>query len=43
MSKFEKVKYYYEHNLWTIQQVRNAVVKGWITPEQFQEITGEEY
>ena len=23
--------------------LRNAVVKGWITPEQFKEITGKDY
>ena len=43
MSKYEKVKYYYDHALWTITQVRNAVVKNWITAIQFKEITGEEY
>ena len=43
MSKYEKVKYYYDHGLWTKTQVRNAVVKGWITPEQYEEITGEVY
>ena len=43
MSKFEKVKYYYDHGLWSIDRVRNAVVKGWITAEQFKEITGDDY
>lgn len=43
MSKFEKVKYYYDHGLWSIDRVRNAVIKGWITAEQFKEITGEDY
>ena len=43
MSKFEKVKYYYDHGLWSIDRVRNAVVKGWITAAQFKEITGEDY
>ena len=42
-EKFEKVKYYYKHELWSIDRVRNAVVKGWITAEQFKEITGEDY
>ena len=23
--------------------VKNAVVKGWITPEQYKEITGKDY
>ncbi|MBQ7548063.1 MAG: XkdX family protein [Clostridia bacterium] len=43
MNKFEKVKYYYDHGFWSIDRVRNAVVKGWITAEQFKEITGEDY
>lgn len=43
MNKFEKVKYYYDNGLWSIDRVRNAVVKGWITAEQFKEITGEDY
>lgn len=41
--KFEKVKRYYDSGLWNKTMVRNAVVKGWITPEQFEEITGEAY
>ena len=40
---FEKVRYYYTHNLWSIERVREAVVKGWITEEEFLEITGENY
>lgn len=43
MSKFERVKYYYDNGLWDIQRVRNAVVKEWITPEEFEIITGEPY
>lgn len=43
MSKnFEKVKYYYDHGLWDKERVRNAVGK-WITPEEYEIITGEEY
>lgn len=43
MSKFEKVKYYYDNGLWNISRVRNAVVKNWITESEFEEITGESY
>lgn len=43
MNKYNKVKKYYESNLWTIAMVRNAVKKNWITEEQFKEITGEDY
>ena len=42
-SKFQKVKYYYDNGLWNINRVRNAVVKNWITAEEFEEITGESY
>lgn len=42
-SKFQKVKYYYDNGLWDINRVRNAVVKNWITAEEFEEITGEPY
>lgn len=43
MSKFEKVKSYYDNGLWDITRVRNAVIKEWITAEEFETITGEEY
>ena len=42
-SKFEKVKGYFERGLWSLDRVRNAVVKGWITAEEFLAITGEKY
>ena len=41
--KYDKVKNYYDKGYWTIDMVRNAVVKGWITEEEFTEITGEPY
>lgn len=44
MSKhFKKVKGYFDSRLWSIERVRNAVVKGWITAEEFKMITGEVY
>ena len=43
MTKFEKVKYYYEHGLWDITRVKNAVKMKWITSEEFSLITGEDY
>lgn len=43
MTRYEKVKKYYNLGLWNIERVRNAVVKKWITKEEFEEITGEEY
>lgn len=41
--KFEKVKTYYEKRLWTKEQVANAVKKGWITADEYREITGGDY
>lgn len=43
MKKFEKVKSYYERGLWTVEMVRNAVVKSWITTAEYKLITGESY
>ena len=41
--KFEKVKEYYDKGLWTKGMVANAVVKGWITAAEYEEITGEPF
>ena len=41
--KFEKVKRYYDNGLWNKEMVHNAVVKGWITAEEYEIITGEVY
>lgn len=42
-AKYEKVKGYYDGGYWTQKMVRNAVVKGWITAAEYEEITGEVY
>lgn len=42
-KNFYKVKEYYDSGVWDIERVRNAVLKGWITPEEFKEITGRDY
>ena len=48
-KNYEKVKRYYNtfkangSRMWTITMVKNAVLKGWITAEEYKEITGEEY
>lgn len=42
-KNFEKIKKYYDEGFWNETRVRNAVVKGWITKEEFTEITGIEY
>ena len=41
--KYNKVKNYYDKGLWNDEMVRNAVVKGWITEEEYTEITGQPY
>jgi hypothetical protein len=40
---FEIIKRNFERGLWTKQMVTIAVKKGVITPEQYEEITGEVY
>ncbi len=42
-KKYNTVKKYYDLGMWTISMVKNAVVKGWITKEEYKEITGEAY
>ena len=39
----EKVREYFEKGLWAKTWVKNAVVKGWITAEEYETITGETY
>ena len=36
---FNTIKYYYENGLWNINMVKDAVVKGVITTDEFKEIT----
>ena len=40
---FETIKLRYEQGLWSKPMVKMAVRKGVITPEQYEEITGESY
>ena len=40
---FEKIKKFYNQGLYTKKQIRQFCEKGVITPEQYKEITGEEY
>ena len=42
-EKFETVKKYFDTGMWTEQQVKNAVVKEWITAKEFKAITGKNY
>lgn len=41
--KFYKVLNYYQNGTWNKKRVRDAVVKNWITPSEYEEITGEVY
>ena len=40
---FGKIKKWYESGMWTKKMVRNAVLKGKITEDEYTEITGEEH
>ena len=42
MSWFEKIKYYYEQDLWDKQRVRNVVGKV-INEQEYREITESDY
>lgn len=37
---FDRIKYYFDAGLWNAQMVKNAVRKGVITEEQYQQIIG---
>ena len=42
-KKYSTVKNYYDKGLWTARAVHNAVDKGWITAEEYEEIVGAPY
>ena len=44
MSKIcEKIKEYYNTGLWSEERVRNMVIKGVITEEEYKDIVGKKY
>ena len=43
MKWVEKVQRFYDRGLWNKKMVADAVVKGKITPEEFEQITGDKY
>jgi len=43
MTWFERIKGFYDRNLWTKKMVADGVKYNRITAEQYQEITGEPY
>ncbi len=42
-EKYYKVKKYFDRGLWNESRVADAVKKGWITAEEFEEITETPY
>lgn len=46
-KKFYQIKQWYDDGLWSKKKVRNAVTNPkshpYITPEEYEEITGEPY
>lgn len=41
---YEKIKYYYDNKLWSLQRVWNVVGKAnGLTETEYQQITGEDY
>ena len=39
----EKIAKWYKFGLWSVEMVADAVKKGKLSPEDYQEITGEDY
>lgn len=39
-KRYELVKGYYEKRLWTKKMLKNAVIKGWITQDEYDGIVG---
>ena len=42
-KKFELVKKYYDNGNWDLYRVEMAVVKNWITKDEFETIAGKIY
>lgn len=42
-KNYDKVKRWYVLRMWDEVRVRNAVKMGWITEEEFKEITEKDY
>ena len=40
---YDKIKSYYDSRLWSEVRVRNMVIKGIITEEEYKAIIGKEY
>lgn len=42
-THYSQVKSYFSMKMWNETRVRNAVKMGWITADEFTEITGKAY
>ena len=42
-KKYKTVKAAYDRGSWNKEMVANAVIKGWITEEEYQLITGDPF
>ena len=42
-AMFDKIKQYFDSGLWSIERVKNMVVKGVITKTDYKTIVGERY
>lgn len=42
-KKFSAVKNYFDLGVWNETRMRNAVIKNWITEDEFKEIVGKKY
>ena len=40
---FQQFKDWYEMGLFTVQDEKNGVLTGWITKDQYKQITGQDY
>ena len=40
---YDSIKRYYDSGRYTDEQMKVFVLAGWITPEQYKEITGVDY
>jgi hypothetical protein len=39
----QTIRYFYNQKFWKIDRVKNTVKVGWISRDEYREITGEEY
>jgi hypothetical protein len=42
-NRFESIQSFYDSGAWDTQKLRDAVMKNWITKEEFRIITGHDF